>query len=142
MSLSVEATKYIQSNGQLDLHCWCVSKTDGTVIDPDFEYDYVKRVRNIKKTSKTLYREFDTSLQIELVPYIIKNFVKNRIPGYSKYLNTNDMGVFEYFSHNPTKGNCPINAYSYWVINKDECLFKIGSMGWTTKDGNVWWEFG
>jgi hypothetical protein len=122
-------------SSDLDIHCW-VECSDGSIYDPYFkEYDMVKRVHGVGKTTKVCYGAItDKAEKKRLWTVIWKRGIRPIVrdnPGRD---------VFAHFLSHPQFGHCFLNAYAYHLANKGT-VFQIGKMGWEKKNG-VWWEYG
>jgi len=142
--LSKDAKKYIKDEKSFDLHWWCVSKKDGSIIDPHFkEYDEIKESYGFKKNIPNSYKEFSTTLQVEILQFVYKNYILKKLQTIEESrLTLSKQDVLNMWCEHPRFKNCVTNAYGYWMNNKQDCVLRIGSMGWEKSDGSIWWEYG
>ena len=122
----------------LDAHMW-LEDADGQVVnDRDFpQYDYVKRVRNLKGGKKYKAWEGEKAKQALAT---IQTIVQQRMEDCSFF--TTKKQFWNFYRNTPVAGCCFLNALAYWKKNK-HLKIRVGSMGWEKKDGTgVFWEYG
>lgn len=126
----------------MDIHCW-IQLDNGTIFDPTpiANQQSIFLIRGIDD-DKRFYSPYsndnlrkatkDVFAMIKHVHTISQN------SGTSKDQYHNGIR----FNHYSEPSNCIMNCFHWLLDNKGKGKMIIGKMGWKTKSGNIWWEFG
>jgi len=131
----------------MDIHMWVEDKKGNVVCDPWFkEYDYIKRVRNCEPGAEEMYHAYTGEKGRKWMARIQKD-MKEKLSifdldaGIVTQWGSSKKQVWAEFYDNPKFQMCTFNAISYWKKNK-HLVLRVGAMGWRTRTGKIWWEFG
>jgi len=113
----------LDTNNQLDLHCWCEDKKGNVIYDPHFPvYEQMKKFHSCE--GAPLY---------DPVP-------DWKILAEESLAINADRGLFGDWE-NPLPFSCVFNAYSYAQAHPT-AKFMTGRFGWKKTAGGIHWEFG